>query len=736
MTHSPADALYPPAPAGVPADLSRPTAAYRSQAAAMILGLVLFAVFYLALISAIGYGAYWLFKTPPILFSGRGGWFLVAIQYGGAVALSLLTLFLVKGLFKGRKAERTAHVQLKPTDHPELFAFIARVYADAGAPPPRRVYVSPDVNAALIYSTSVVNLVIPPSKDLLLGLGLVNVVTLAEFKAVLAHEFGHFAQRSVGLGTYLYVANRVMHDVIHSRDGLDRFVDGWAAIDLRISFPAWILKGMLWVIRGILSKAYTALNLTHLSLSRQMEYNADAVAVRLTGSDSLLHCLSRLDFASDCLGDAAKSLSAAADHGLQTDDLFAHQTTSADRLRRERKNPLLGVPPALPDDPTQTVQVFPPEDDGVPEKFRSHPTHHQREANAKKLYFRSPTDDRSPWLLFGDTAGMKRDVTAVFYRDMLGRPEKYSPVPATQVQAFIAAEHAETTYDPRYHGLYDDRFVDAGDIDPVPGWAWDADRVRAWLADWPPADLEQRMKDYNRMQGESHLLNGLKSGELVLKGKTFTLRDQQYTAGDVKQLAKSVDDELDAAAKALQKLDRDVFLAHWSLARMLDAGHGGTRTNELLARYQFHHTVQKYLRRLIGEEGRLKWVFETASGEKLDEGTFAAVREALGSVYRAMSDTHADAKRDSTPALTNVPAGTRLFDLLAERSDGPLPDPPGGDSISGEWVGGLSSRLTQMLGRVKRVHFKSLGGLLTFQEKLVLEDKTNPPQVEFLPTES
>src|SRR5207248_7142342 len=135
------------------------------------------------------------------------------MKVGGPLAAGLFCLFLVKGLFKGHAVERSNHVPLEEEDHPELFAFVRRVYQDVGAPAPRRVVVSPEVNAALVYDTSLFNLVVPPQKELLVGLGLVNVVNLAEFKAVLAHEFGHFSQRSVGLGSYLYVANQVMHDV-------------------------------------------------------------------------------------------------------------------------------------------------------------------------------------------------------------------------------------------------------------------------------------------------------------------------------------------------------------------------------------------------------------------------------------------------------------------------------------------------------------------------------------------
>jgi hypothetical protein len=118
--------FYPPPPAGVPADLTRPDAAYRSRVAAMTLGLV----FYLAVIAAVSYLAYKLFTLPPLDVQGRGGFIGEIAQYGGAVALALLTLFLVKGLFKRRRPERKGYLEIKPDDHPDLFAFIQQVYRD------------------------------------------------------------------------------------------------------------------------------------------------------------------------------------------------------------------------------------------------------------------------------------------------------------------------------------------------------------------------------------------------------------------------------------------------------------------------------------------------------------------------------------------------------------------------------------------------------------------------------
>jgi Zn-dependent protease with chaperone function len=720
------DALYPPAPANVPPEITRLDSAYRLRVVAMIGGLFLFLLLYLLVIALAGLLAYGLLILPLPDIRGRGMLVFLVLKFGGAFAAILLWLFLFKGLFKGNRVERSSYLALQEKDHPELFAFIRRIYQDTGSPRPRRVYVSPEVNAALVYDTSLLNLVIPPRKDLLIGLGLVNVVNLSEFKAVLAHEFGHFAQRSVGLGSYLYVANRVMHDVIYSRDALDRFVDTWAQQDIRVSFPAWGLKGVLFVVRKILSGAYQGVNLLHLSLSRQMEYNADNVAVSVSGSDALIRSLARLPFASECLGDAAQALDAAADHGHFTDDLFYHQAQAAARLRRLRKDERAGLPPDLPANPAERVQVFQPLEDGIPDRYRSHPTDYMREQNATRVYIRSPQDERSPWLLFSNPAALRTEVTERFYKHGLGRQEAYEPQPAAEVQKFIDAEHAESTYDPKYHGLYDDRFLNPGDLKALPEQPWPRDELAAWLAQWPPADLPKRLEGYRQRQGEFRLLRGLQSGEFTLKGKTFTFRDRQCTIVDVDGLLTQVDKELDEDLQGFQQLDRRVFLAHWSLARHLDGGGGAGREAELLERYRFHMDSQGLLQGMLGEQSRLQAVLNVLSqNPQLSAEDFNHLRGVLGGIRETLIGNLEDAKSFEIPALANVPAGTSLYSLIVDRGDTALSALSGG-TITGEWLNKLIARLDGVLSRLKRVHFKSLGGLLACQEKLAGEGQSVP----------
>src|SRR5262249_20698318 len=124
-------------------------------------------------------------------------WLLV-----GGIASAMICLFMVKGFFKRSRSDPVIGVEVTEDGEPELFAFIHRLCQDTKAPFPHRIYVVPDVNAAVAYHESVLNLFLPARKNLIIGLGLVNRLNLMEFKAVLAHEFGHFSQKSMKLGTY------------------------------------------------------------------------------------------------------------------------------------------------------------------------------------------------------------------------------------------------------------------------------------------------------------------------------------------------------------------------------------------------------------------------------------------------------------------------------------------------------------------------------------------------------
>jgi Zn-dependent protease with chaperone function len=623
----------------------------------------------------------------------------------------MLLLFLAKGLFKSQKADRNTYLPVTRQQQPELFAFIDKVCEETAAPKPAGVYVSPDVNAAVFYDTSLLNLVVPPRKYLLIGAGLMNAVGLREFKAVLAHEFGHFSQKSLAVGRYVYVANRVLSDVVYGRDSWDDLLRQWCAVDLRLSFPAWGLRGVVWVLRKGLGGVFRGINLMHLSLGRQMEFNADDVAVSVAGSDAIVHTLCRLEYADRCFSVTARELSEAADHGLHTRDLFHHQSLVADYLRARNNDPTLGVPPAPP------ARVFDPAaaSDGPPAMWASHPPNHEREANARRIPLPVPPDDRSPWLPFRDADALRGKLSAVFYAHMLSKAGKGEPADPAKVQAFIDAERQETTYDPKYHGLFDSRPIRVGD--PAEPAAEPADdRLAAFFAAYPPPDLADRMADYNRRQGEENILSGLKSGQLSLKGSTFPFRDREVGMRDVPRLLETVEQELAADREQFAAWDRAMYAAHYRAAHRL----GPARVADLRRRYEFQLRVQHWVLELSGWQAHTEETLGKASGRgELGADDFAALLGTLREAVRVLESCHAEARQLTCPAMSNVADGTRLSELVVD----PRWRAPSfhEGSIGGEQIGSLLTGYRVTLDKLRRVFFKGMGNILSSQERIAAD---------------
>src|SRR5438477_214258 len=83
---------------------------------------------------------------------------------------------------------------------------------------------------------------------MLFGMGLVNCVNLSEFKAVLAHEFGHFSQSAMA-SSYTYVASRIIGDLVDGEDWFDRLVNWCKKQDNAVSIFGHAIGACLWVGR-------------------------------------------------------------------------------------------------------------------------------------------------------------------------------------------------------------------------------------------------------------------------------------------------------------------------------------------------------------------------------------------------------------------------------------------------------------------------------------------------------
>jgi Zn-dependent protease with chaperone function len=722
--------LYPPSPTNVPADLTAPSRSYKIRVLFVLFSLIAFVLLYFAMVVGTAYFSYWSFTQIGVApkparsntygaYRGQyeqtkdqSGWWAVP-----GIASAVMCLFLVKGFFKRQRLDPSLHVEIGEDEAPELYAFIRCLCKETRAPLPRRIFLSPEVNASVFYHSSFLNLFLPARKNLLIGLGLVNRLNLSEIKSVLAHEFGHFSQSSMKLGTYVYTSNRIIVELVYGRDWLDDVVAFLGRIDIRVAIFAWAFAGILWGVRKGLEQLYKGINFANLALSRQMEFNADLVAVSVAGSDAGVNGLARTEFANEALMQAWQELSAAADHKMYTRDLFYHQTRAAEYLRVLRKDPNLGAPPPLPDDPTQKTQVFQPGDQGVPSMWASHPSNYDREQNAKRIYIRVPLDERPAWVLFSREEVVREKVTRRFY-EVVKEAKMWNPAEPEKVQAFIDAEHAETTYPEHYHGMYDDRYVLPGKLDELiqaaPAHFPDPASLSARHAALYTEEVKKRMAGYREHRSEEYLLSGLVSGSLSVKGKDFPFRERRYRPFEAPRLLKSVEADLKADHDWLNEVDRQVFTLHYAMAHRLQDDSAA----ELESRYRFHLSLQDILNHLTAYQNHIQGVLGRIAGQRqvpqeLFQSTVASLRQARETFEEKLNDCD----KLLLPAMKHMTAGASLGEFLLEE---PLVRRLGAsvNTLNGEWVGKFMNQLNAVIVKMRRIHFKSLGGILSLQETI------------------
>jgi Zn-dependent protease with chaperone function len=550
---------YPPGPTDVPAGLTRPTASYQRHAWLAVAGLLLFIVLYLTL-------------TAWFAFAGVTGALRLAIEGGSAglpEALAcggslFLAVFLAKALFFIRKGEYADGIELTRAEQPRLFAFLDQIADDAGAPRPHKVFVSARVNAAVFYDLSLLNLIVPSHKNLEIGLGLVNMLNLSEFKAVCAHEFGHFAQRSMAVGRWVYTTQQIAAHIVARRDLLDRFLRRLSNLDMRISWIGWLLSVIVWALRAIVDTAFRLVVIAQRALSRDMEMQADLVAVSLTGSDALVHALHRLRIADEAWDRTTNFVRSEVANERPPRDVFIVHEALAERLDRIYSDPAYSQRPRVPAEGAASFRVFRPEIAQPPSMWATHPQNHEREENAKRTYLAAPTDERSAWTLFDNVEDLRARMTSRVTGDT-GHVPVEPDVSMQQFDSQFEQEHLK----PQYRGIYAgfSAVRHARSADELTEAVTQAGPLR--LDTLYPATISQDLERLRELEREHALLCSLRDKRYDAPDGVIRHRGRVMKRAQLPAAIAAVDAERAAVRTALQSVLKTVRSTHLAAAGTL-----------------------------------------------------------------------------------------------------------------------------------------------------------------------
>lgn len=276
-------------------NLPKISSAYQSKLISAIVSISVFFLIYLILILAsllmiflLGYGAIKMLSVSVNYFTVLGAAGLLSVGI-------FVFIFLVKFIFRKNHYSTRHLLEVNRSHQPELFAIIDEIVAETKVKAPQKVFLSPDVNASVSYNSIFWSMFLPVKKNLTIGVGLINTTSVGELRTILAHEFGHFSQKSMKVGGYVNQAEKIIFETVYNNKDYENFIMEFSGGNAIFKIFGLISVSFINAFQSVLKSMSNFLFKNHASLQREMEYHADAISTYITNAEEQASSLLRLE---------------------------------------------------------------------------------------------------------------------------------------------------------------------------------------------------------------------------------------------------------------------------------------------------------------------------------------------------------------------------------------------------------------------------------------------------------
>jgi Zn-dependent protease with chaperone function len=459
----PTQSLYPASPVNVPLSVTSPSASFKKEVQKVLLSISLFFAVYLILI------AFSIALAAGCIYAGffviiNSGHIIGIIAGVGIMSIGIMVfIFLIKFIFSVKKFDEAGSIAVTANEQPELFNFIKKLTADTQTQFPKKIVLSPEVNACVFYNDSFWSMIFPVKKNLQIGLGLVNSLTLSEFKAVMAHEFGHFSQRSMKLGSFVYNVNKAIYNMLYENKDYGDFLQKWGSLHWAISIFVWTTVQIVKLIQKILQGMYGFINKNYMSLSREMEFHADAVAASVSGSNNLVTALRKLEISEVCYQTVLQKANEFIKENTKLENVYSNHDAVMKKYALHNNLPVENATPVTDE---AFFKKFQYHKINIKNQWASHPPREERNYHLQQANVDAERDTRPAWIIFNKPEQLQHDLTALLYKT----------VPADILQQHMNAAAFTERYEQEikmyslpeaYNGFYDDRQLGNMDVDNI-----------------------------------------------------------------------------------------------------------------------------------------------------------------------------------------------------------------------------------------------------------------------------
>lgn len=555
------ESLYPATPVNVSLSVTNPSASFKKEVKKVMVSIILFFAVYILLMIfsvALAAGCFYLgFFVMASLGSVIG-----FIAGAGIMSIGLMVvIFLVKFIFSVKKHDESGTVQITENEQPVLFNFIRQLTTDTQTQFPKKIVLSPEVNASVYYNDSFWSMIFPVKKNLQVGLGLVNSLTLSEFKAVMAHEFGHFSQRSMKLGSFVYNVNKAIYNMLYENKDFNSFLSQWGSLHIAIWIFVWLTAQLLQAIQFILRQMYGFINKNYMGLSREMEFHADAVAASVSGSNNLITALRKIEVTDACYQSVLQKADDWLAENYRFENLYHNHDEVMIKYAALNKLPLENSSP-VPDE--RFFKNFQLHKINIKDQWASHPPREEREAHLQQLNVEAVRDTQPAWVIFNDAEALQKKLTEEVYRNVPGHQEKEMLNTAAFKERYVA-DVANLSLPIEYNGFYDDSQLRNIDVEKVFGLPADPSVNFEFLF---RDEIKAQIRSLAGNEYDAVLLNAIIEKKIVTK--TFDYDGEKMKRSAAPGLLEKLNQEIATQKDQLQKHDEKTVSYFYQLAKSRD----------------------------------------------------------------------------------------------------------------------------------------------------------------------
>ena len=533
---------------------------FKKEASKSIIAIVGFILLYFVLIAL---------SIGIVVLSVLGGIGIVSIHPSfytlliglGLVAFGLMVFFfLIKFLFSTSKNDTSNSIQVTHSDEPRLFEMIEQLAKETGTPKPKKVFFTPDVNAAVFYNSSFWSMFLPIKKNLNIGLGLVNAVNVSELKAVIAHEFGHFSQRSMKVGSWVYQVNKIIYDMLYNNQGYSKGISGMSQVHAIFSLFASLTVKVVQGIQWVLQQMFAVVNKTYLGLSRQMEFHADLVAASVCGSNNIINALRRAEFADVCYSTTLDLCNEAWREKKVVNDFYTDQRLVAKHMAERHQMSLVDGLHVIEAGTTSGVinRI------NYKNQWASHPALEERNEYLLPFDLIADVEPASAWTLFDSKEKWKQLLTQKIYTAIPPEEIKGS-LAEEEFEKLIAKQDKKFSFPRIFKEYYDSRIVTAFDAEAATKEPFVITSFEEILDE----DGFLLPKKIEMLSQDVAVLNAIIKKEIITR--SFDFDGQKYGSKEATPILAQLEAELEHNQKGLALLDQRLFRYFYAIAPLAEA---------------------------------------------------------------------------------------------------------------------------------------------------------------------